>query len=244
MGMPVVLVNPRKKRVNKRRNARRKRRNPRRARAGSLARRRNPRVRSMKEGAIGGLLSSLGGVVAYGLHFGSSYAPVGNIGQTLILAGAGTVTSIGTAWFADDRAAWGIMGGTIALVTGRLHAQWALGAMVKKKAAPNGADGVYTRGAGAPIPAFTGRLRPGAGVVVPRGAAAMMNQQGQVQPAVATTSHRMGFAGGETFKVPVSTPGVTDAGASRYIPGNARWFGPQSWAYDAGKVFRSAHDVR
>ena len=120
MGMPVVLVNPtRRKRRNKRRNARRKRRNPRRARAGSLARRRNPRVRSMKEGAIGGMLSSLGGVVAYGLHFGSSYAPVGNIGQTLILAGAGTVTSIGTAWFADDRAAWGIMGGTIALVTGR-----------------------------------------------------------------------------------------------------------------------------
>jgi hypothetical protein len=246
-----------------------------------LARRRNPTASKFSDAAIGGLLSSLGGGVAYAMHWGASYAPVGNVGQTLILAGAGTATSIGVAMLADERAANGIMGGTIALTLGRIHAQWLLGKMVKKKTAENGnavpngeASGLYgRRGAGAlpmtvnphrqayaggagQVAAFTGPLPGGAGVVVPRGsvgaagplhitheAGAMMDPAGRIQPAPATTSARMGFAGGESFKQPEHTPGM-EAGTSRYVPGGVRWFGPRSWAYDAGKVFRSAHDVR
>jgi len=283
--MPVVLVNPSSPRRRRKRRAnpkRRRRRNPSRtARAGRLARRRNPTARKFSDAAIGGLLSTLGGGVAYGIHWGTSYAPVGNVGQTLILAGAGTVTAIATSMLADERAGNGVMGGTTALVLGRLHAQWLLGKMVKKKtdeAPTNGteASGLYgRRGASGPLPltvnphrqsaaygagqvaAYTGPLQGGAGAVVPRGslgaagplhitheAGAMMDPSGRIMPAPATTSARMGFAGDESFKQPEPTPGASDAGASRYVPGGVRWFGPRSWAYEAGKVFRSAHDVR
>lgn len=256
-GMPVVLVNPsrRRKRKNPRRAKRRaKRRNPSRAkRRNPYGRRRNPTSKGFGGALVSSLMGGLGGLLSYGIHFGAAYAPIGNIGQTLILTGAGTLASMGVAAWADERAAAGLMGGTVALVTGRIHAQLALGAFVKKQAAAQNGNGTTTQAsgvmrrlnAGKSVPAFTGPLRPaaaaGAGKVVPRttsqaaGAGAMLAPGGSIAPPVAASRAPMGFAGGSSFRVPVG------AGAGR------RLMGPRAWSYaagaGAGRVYVSAHDV-
>lgn len=200
-------------------------------------------------------MGGLGGLAAYGLHFGTSYTPVGGVGQALILTAAGTLVSVGVAALADERAAAGIMGGTTALVAGRIHAQMQLGDFAKKAkegAATNGTNGstqassVMGRymNAGAPIASFTGRLRPQtampgmAGKVVPRGAGAMVAPGGGIAPAAQTSMAPLGMARNQSFRVPVGSMG---AGAVH----GARLMGPRSWAYNtsAGRVYVSAHDV-
>jgi hypothetical protein len=46
-----------------------------------------------------------------------------------------------------------------------------------------------------------------------------------------------------TMRAPVFGRSFKDSGASRYVPGPVRFFGPRSWAYDAGARYVSAHNV-
>lgn len=268
-GMPVVMVNP--SRPRRRRNAKRrgKRRAARRARRRSnpttrRRRRRNPSRRknptstgfwgALGDSAIGGI----GGGLAYGLHFGASYAPVSNIWQTVILGVGGTAVAAGTSAWADQRAGAGLMGGVIALVAGRIHAQLSLGGVAEKRiengngAGRMGARSVMSRlspgnqaprtGASAvksfsgPLPAWRQPGARGAAKVMPRGAGAMMGRGGGVAPSDPASMARMGFANQDSFRVPVG------AGAVRLM-------GPRSWVYNtpgagADAVYVSAHDVR
>lgn len=206
---------------------------------------------------MGSLIGGLGGAVAYGIDWGADYAPVGAYARAAILAGAGTVTAVGVHYLASPRAGAGIMGGTSALLIGRLRQAIALSSAAKKEEKKGtdaglpqvllnpGAYGPSYRGPGVPLesgqvyarPRYG--MRPEAGVV--REAGAMLGQQ--YDYASTMRESPFGRAAG-TFKhgeagvviPPSRAPAVVsrdfpDAGASRYVPGPIRWFGPQSWAY-------------
>jgi hypothetical protein len=243
--MPVVLVNPSGGTMSnpkrRRRRRRRRRKNPTRRRRATYT---NPRTSATGALAATGL-GFLGGGVAYGIDWGVDYAPVSPAIRSVILGVGGAATSFGVAMLADDRAAAGIAGGTGALLIGRVRQQLALagaGKEDKKKKEEGGkaaleAGQVYWR------PRYG--ARPDAGVVVPQGqapgviAGAFPPEAGAIlgqEVDWAATMRGSPFARGKTYK-------HAEAGASRYIPGPIRWYGPQSWAYryDSGVVYRSAH---
>lgn len=204
-----------------------------------------------KTAAMHGALGALGGVIAYGIDWGTAYVPVAPMWQTVIFGAAGAVGSIGVSMLADDRVGSGIAGGTAFGLAGRIREQIALAGVAKKGA--NDAGAVYMREGGAVYRMNAGRHAPrDAGAVYRREAGAL------VGGAAATTMRAPAFGrsfkdagamyaqrtGAETMRQPgFGTSFKDEAGASRYIPGPVRWYGPHSWAYkygDAGR-YRSAH---
>lgn len=196
---------------------------------GHLRRRRNPSV--SVTGALATLgLGSLGGLVAYGVDWGASYAPVGPYAQCAISGVGNAVLSVGTSMLADDRAGAGIAGGGALAVAHRIRTTYALNKATKeaeKKTTGTEAGAVYRLNPAHYAAArHAARMAAESGVVVESGAVGGMRMQ-----TAARTLHAPRF--GDSFK---------EAGASRYVAGPVRWFGPQSWAYDAGVVVRSAHN--
>jgi len=165
-------------------------------------------------------LGGAAGVVGYGVNFGVEYIPVETVWRSVIFGGIGAVGSIALAKWAHTDLGAGMAGATAAILSGRIVTQ-----MKASQAAPaSDAGAVYRMNAGRGAPRVGGgRPRVEAGAVYQREAGA------------ATTS-----------RMPVFGPTFKEAGASKYIAGPVRWFGPASWAYkpDAGKVYVSAHNRR
>lgn len=242
--MPVVLVNPAPmQRPRRRRNATKRRRR----RSGRVAvaryQRRYPRIRN-PAGTWGNSfaclgLGGLGGIVAGGLDWGADYLPWPAWAQAATLGGAGALTSLLVAKFADTRAGCGIAGGMTALLVNRVRQIVALrgteqgaSTSASTSAAPNGASAVYRRPGAAAV--YRSRApapqAPGAGAVY-RGA-------GQAQARTTATTMRRGQLLGPSF---VQQQG---AGAMRQVPGTK--YGPTSWVYQrpgASTVYVSAHNL-
>ena len=189
----------------------------------------------------------LGGGVAYGINWGLAYAPLDATWSTVAFGGGGIVTSVLLAKYADDRVAAGLAGGVGALLFGRVREIMAL-----RKMAPAGAVGTeggatYVRryaGIGG-RPLETGAVYERRAGPMPRDAGAVMRVQ-SLKEAGAIVGHRATAATMSNLSMqPRDSFKVAESGASRYIPGGARWFGPRSWAYDAGthRNYRSAHNV-
>lgn len=223
-GMPVVLVNPSKRRKKKRRAKRRA--NPRRPkRRRNPSRRRNPRAANLKRSAMAAGLGMLGGGVAYGLNYGVSQLPVEQIPQAAILLLGGGATSMALARYADERAAAGVAGGVAAMGIGRVRAILAARQAQEGAASSAEAGALYGRRAGP-------YQRQAGAVFRPREAGAILGKPNQGATRMATRA--------------MSAPSFKEAGASRFVQGGQRWFGPQSWAAraGAGRVFVSAHNAR
>lgn len=254
-GQPVILVNPTTARGqtlmrrNPRRRRRAKRKNPRRhsRRTTRLARRRNPsgfrrRNPSVSWGAsaMAGAIGAAGGLAAYGVNWGVEYIPVSDMWRSVIFGGTGIVTSIALAKYADTRLGAGTMGGFAALLTGRIVTQVRMASVAPKKPAATTPGKTQATG----LPAY--RMNPhqvGAGAVFSReGGAVFQRDAGAVFAREAGARQ----TGQQTMRAPVFGPSFKDAGASRFIPGPVRFFGPGSWAYDAGAArgrrYVSAHN--
>lgn len=209
--------NPRRRRHRGRHHRRhmRRRHNP------GGYRRRNPSTSwgaAFMADAIGGA----GGIAMYGVNWGVEYIPVSDLWRSVIFGALGAATSLGLAKYADVRLGAGTMGGTSALLTGRIvtqirMAQVAPATTTAAPAKPTTAAGVY-------------RMNAGAGAVFRREGGAVYTREAG---AVATS-----------MRAPVFGPGFKESGASRFVPGPVRFFGPGSWAYDAGRGRRyvSAHN--
>jgi hypothetical protein len=228
--MPVVLVNPSAS------GGRLKKRNPRRSkrRRGSKRRRRNP-ARGRNGGrkvTIGRALMATGigmagGVVAYGVGWGLDQTEQTPAMKAGIVGGAGILGSVGLA-YVDERLAAGLAGGTAAEVARRGVEAYQL-AQVGKNGTKNGATNGTTAEGGAVY-----QLRPRNGVRTEGGAV----YERRAREAGAVRAFPMPSAATRTFK--------PESGASRYIPGPVRWYGPQSWAYGTeagrGRKLVSAHN--
>ena len=197
------------RRRRRRRSTKRRRRNPTRA----LYRRRNPRV-TFQKAATAAAFGALGGAIAYGINWGVSFIPIDNANaKTAIFAGASAATSIGLSMMADERVGCGVAGAAGYQLTHQIAA------MVQTRMANRpDAGAVYTRDAGAVYTIPRGRIRTDAGAVYRREAGALVG---------GARTMRMPGMGGPNFKLP-------EAGASEYVPGPIRWYGPQSWAYKYG----------
>jgi len=234
--------NPRRRRRAKRKNPRRhsrrttrlaRRRNP------SGFRRRNPSV-SWGASAMAGAIGAAGGLAAYGVNWGVEYIPVSDMWRSVIFGGTGIVTSIALAKYADTRLGAGTMGGFAALLTGRIVTQVRMASVAPKKPAATTPGKTQATG----LPAY--RMNPhqvGAGAVFSReGGAVFQRDAGAVFAREAGARQ----TGQQTMRAPVFGPSFKDAGASRFIPGPVRFFGPGSWAYDAGAArgrrYVSAHN--
>ncbi len=235
--MPVVLVNPRRRRrrSKSRKNPTRRRRNPAYGHymMNPAPRRHHPRRHYRRNPTFGAAAAStglgfLGGVIAGGLDWGASYAPVGPKAQAAIIGGAGLLLSLGTGYLISPSVAAGIAGGTASTLFMRLRVMVAL-AGVSAQSTGAGALRPAPRGAGA----LVRPPRAGAGAVVPAHAAAAVPG---LPPA---PGMGMPFAGA-TMRTRVG------AGASYNVP-NARHYGPDSWIRlrgTAGANYVSAHNTR
>jgi len=242
------MRNPRRRRRAKRKNPRRRhsrrttrlarRRNP------SGFRRRNPSV-SWGASAMAGAIGAAGGLAAYGVNWGVEYIPVSDMWRSVIFGGTGIVTSIALAKYADVRLGAGTMGGFAALLTGRIVTQVRMASVAPKKTAATTTPG-KTQATGAMYrnnPALYLQHGTGAGAVFSReGGAVFQRDAGAVFAREAGARQ----TGQQTMRAPVFGPSFKDAGASRFIPGPVRFFGPGSWAYDAGAArgrrYVSAHN--
>lgn len=220
--MPVVLVNPShgNPRRRRRRSSSRRRHHRRRARVhGYLRRRHNPRVKfggAMMAAGIG----LLGGGLAYGVDWGASYLPVSPLWQSVAFGLAGFGLSVGLAMLADERLACGVAGGTGFGLFGRVREQIALASL----------------GKGGDTSGTTGELPAGASAVYSQAymrglhdAARVYREAGAVRGMPAAALQARGFH---------------DTGASRYVEGPIRHYGPTSWVYrtDASRVYVSSHN--
>ena len=192
-------------------------------------RRRNPTAK-WGDAFMSTLLGLVTGAVAYGVNFGVEYIPVAPLWRTVIFGSAGTVGSLGLAKWGNERLGAGFGGGVGALLMGRVVTQIRMH-QVAPAAAPStaGASGMHS---------MHGR---GAGRVYTRDAGAVYSRD-------AGAVYQRDAGGLATMRRPVFGPSFKDAGASRMIPGPVRFFGPHSWAYDAGRVGRpttyvSAHNL-
>ena len=195
----------------------------------------------------------LGGGVAYGINWGLAYAPLDATWSTVAFGGGGVVTSVLLAKYADERVAAGLAGGVGALLFGRVREIMAL-----RKMAPANNGAVSSDGGATYVRRYAGiggrPLETGAVYerrAGPHDAGAVM-RVGSLKEAGAIVGHRATAATMSNLSMqPRDSFKVAESGASRYIPGGARWFGPRSWAYDAGRhnnsnngrVYRSAHNV-
>lgn len=254
--MPVVLVNPRGRRRRRRRNPSRRRRarranpyvkghyrrrklrrrrnavyaNPSRRRSRRSRRRRNPSSKKFTDFLTTLGLGALGGGMAYGIDWGVGHMKTSGVWQIAALTGFGILGTAGLSYLADERLAAGLAGGTVALGIGRT-----VNAIALRKAGPKEA----TPAAGQ-TPAQQQALVEEAGRVYRQAyeAGALERMRG------ANTMARSPY--GKSFKDLDDAGAVyREAGASKYIPGPIRYFGPHSWAYrtDAGVVvkYKSAH---
>lgn len=220
--MPVVLVNPSPTRRRRRQSnpTKRRRRRGRRHRVRAYSRR-YPRIRN-PAGTLGGSLvclglGGLGGVVAGGLDWGADYLPWPAWAQAATLGGAGAVTSILVARFADTRAGCGIAGGTSALLVNRVRQIVALRSVEQGRPQQAAAD------AGA--------------VYRSRGAAAVYRGAAQMKPRSTPATMKRGQLSGPSF-VQQQADGMRSVTGTKY--------GPTSWVYQrpgAGTVYVSAHNL-
>lgn len=234
-GMPVLLVNPERQNMKRRsrrrrRNSsprrrinarRRRRRNPsrRRVRVHGYMRRRNPRSSSWKAAAFAMGLGLVGGGLSYVIDWGASYAPVGPALQATITGVTGIATSLIVCRYGNEALGAGIAGGTGAMLTGRIREIVAF-AMAKPATKGGEAKGAFGSGADA----------------VFRESSAVYREAGSM--------HRVTGARVQGHAPSMPAPSFKESGASRYIRGPIRFFGPRSWAMnEAGKVYRSAHDT-
>jgi len=166
------------------------------------------------------------GAVAFGVNFGVEYIPLAPLYRTLIFGGLGSATALGLAKWGSPWAGASFAGGVGALLTGRIVTQVRM-----SQVAPGTSGSSAATESGALFQRMNPR-RLGAGR---RDAAAVFREGGAVyrESGAPTTMRTSPF--GRTFK---------DTGASRYVPGPVRFYGPQSWAYDAGAVrVVSAHNL-
>lgn len=190
-------------------------------------RRRNPTSRwgdAFKMTFLGEML----GAVAYGVNFGVEYIPLAPMWRSVIFGAGGTVTALGLAKWGAPWAGAAFAGGVGALLTGRIVTQIRMSQVAPSTAAGSSSDSG----------ALFQRMNPrhmGAG----RGAGAVYREGGAVyrESGDAQTMRRGVF--GRSFK---------DSGASRYVPSPVRYYGPQSWAYNARESgalvrYRSAHNL-
>lgn len=228
--MPVVLVNPRHRRHHRRNptvghyvTA-----NPRRHHRHSRYRTLHNPSRSFGGSAAAAGLGLLGGVVAGGLDWGVSYAPITPIWQSAILGAASLLLATGVSYLVDARVGAGIAGGAGGLLVIRTRAMVALHNM-NQPAAPAGAGALRPPPRGAAALAH----RPGAGAVLPAHAAGAI-------PGLPAAHSMAGQFAGPTTRVPVG------AGAGYQVPDSAV-YGPQSWIRLRGSravSYVSAHGVR
>jgi hypothetical protein len=216
--MPVVLVNPSHGRRRKRRNPRRRRNASRRRRVHAYLRRRgNPRVK-FGQALLAAGIGLLGGGMAYGVDWGVSYIPVSPLWQSVIFGIGGLGVSAGLAMLADERLACGVAGGVGFGLFGRVREQIALSSLGKGDQPP----AALPQGASAVFSEYMRGLHD---------AARVYREAGQVR----------GMPGGAELP----SRSFRDTGASRYIAGPIRHYGPESWVYrtDAARVFVSAHNA-
>ncbi len=219
-GMPVVLVNPSGGRMARRRTRRKSKTTKRRRRNPTSYRRRNPRVK-FKTAAMHAALGALGGGITYGIHWGVTMIPVANPWAKLgIFAGAAGVASIGVSMYADDRVGSGIAG-----ALGYVAAHEIAQQLYFRTRPQADAGAVYMKEGGAVYKMNSRHTRADAGAVYRKEAGALVGGATRYTQQTGQQSMRPGVFG-TSFK---------DAGASRYVPGPVRWFGPQSWAYRYGE---------
>lgn len=183
-----------------------------------------------KTAAMHAALGALGGGITYGIHWGTTQIPVANPWAKLaIFVGAAGTASIGVSMMADDRVGGGMMG-----AAGYVLAHEVAQQLYYRSRPQADAGAVYLKEGGAVYKMNPARARArDAGAVYRKEAGALVGGATRYSQVSGQQSMRPGDFG-TSFK---------DAGASRYVPGPVRWFGPQSWAYsDAGaKRYVSAH---
>ena len=238
-GQPVILVNPsssrrkpmakrsrrRRRRSSGRRRAARRASAPRRRRRRSagrrrmsgrrLRRRRNPttgyrrRNPTSKWGQafMSTFLGLVTGAVAYGVNYGVEYIPVEPLWRTVIFGAGGFLGSLGLAKWGSPTIGAGFGGGVGALLTGRVVTQIRLHQVAP--AAPKEGGAVFARN-----PRMRG-LRDAGRVYTREGGAVYQRDAGAAT----------------TMRAPVFGRGFKEGGASRFVAGPVRFYGPQSWAY-------------
>jgi hypothetical protein len=177
------------------------------------------------------LLKGLGGGGAmYAVNWGVEYIPVADMWRSVIFGTSGTLASLALAKWADPALGAATMGGTSALLIGRIVTQVRMASVAPSTSTGTTSSTGATGQGGAGVYRI-GPRRDGGAVFRREGGAVYQNDAGAV-----ATMRRPVF--GPSFK-------AREAGASRFVPGPVRYFGPQSWAYDsAGRRPRvvSAHN--
>jgi hypothetical protein len=201
----------------------RRRRNP------SVWRRRNPS--STWGSAFVSTLIGLGtGIAAYGVNWGVEYIPATPMIRSAVFGAGGLLVSLGLAKWGSPTLGAGFGGGVGALLTGRIVTQVRMAQVAPTPAGTQGTAGAVYR--------MNGRND---------GGAVYQRQQGRFAEAGAVFQRDAGAA---TMRAPVFGPpggsfkrAVGDAGASRFVQGPVRFFGPGSWARnDGGRRYVSAHN--
>ena len=188
-------------------------------------RRRNP-TQKWGQAFMSTFVGMITGFVAYGVNFGVEYIPVAPLWRSVIFGTGGLVGSLGLSKWGSPTLGAGFGGGVGSLLLGRVVTQFRMSQVAPTTTA--GASGARRQ--------VNGR---GAGAVYSRDAGRVYNRE-----AGAVYEREAGALA--TMRRPVFGPSFKDAGASQYVPGPVRFFGPHSWAYDAGRTGRqyvSAHNV-
>lgn len=175
--------------------------------------RRNPSA-SWKNAFTAFGLGALGGGVMAGVDYGVSMLPLSAPWQIAAVGVGGAALAVVGAKFGDERVGAGIAGATVLSVVKRGAEAYALMGLADKSTSSSASSGAQAEGAGA----------------VYRESGAMQRARGAQSMAPSGAPR---------------APSFRDAGASRYVQGPVRLMGPKSWVYgsDAGKVYRSAHNV-
>jgi hypothetical protein len=185
----------------------------------AIFRRRNPSS-SWGHAFLTTLMGLGTGALGYGVNWGVEYIPASPMIRSAVFGGLGFLGSLGLAKFASPTLGAGLAGATGALLTGRIVTQVRMAQVAPSKTE---AGAVYQMG--------RGRVRQEGGAVYQREAGAVYQREG----------------GAATMRAPVfGPPGGSfkrEAGASRFVPGPVRFFGPGSWAKnDGGRRYVSAHN--
>lgn len=226
-GMPIMLVNPSHKGKRRRRRAA-TRHNPTRRRRT----RRNPSS-SWSKSFMAMAKGGLGGGVMLGIDFGIGMLPFGEVAKIAIEGTVGLAASVATAKWVDGELAAGAAGATVFAVGKRGADAYALSSLAAKKP-DTASDGgtamldsgrVFRNDAGAP-PQLT--RQTGARSMAPEGMpSSSFREAGAVFRDAGAVLRRQ-----------------REAGASAFVQGPVRLFGPDSWAYQYTSRGRSAHDSR
>ncbi|HXS82634.1 MAG TPA: hypothetical protein VN896_07915 [Methylomirabilota bacterium] len=200
----------------------RRRRNP----SFGYRRRRNP-TSSWGQAFLAWAMGMGSGVVGYGINWGVEFIPLATIWRSVIFGGVGAAGSLALAKWADPRLGSGLAGATGALLTGRIVTQIRLA-----QVSPTSGSTAST---------------PEGGALYRRNPRAQLDAGRVFRDGGAVFSRREAGAPVRSMKSPAFGASFRDAGASRYVQGPIRYFGPRSWVYgpDGGAVRRvSAHNRR